>query len=431
MTRATEAIVIGAGAAGLPAARRLLAEGCKVSILEAGSQVGGLWVFGNDSETSPAYRSLHINSEAKVTHYPDFPFPEDTPLYPSHEQIARYLNAYCDHFDLRRHVTFSAKVEDVRREAGHWIVRTADGRTRSCDVVVVATGHHSTPSMPESFAEFSGCAIHAHSYRSPEPFRGQRVLVIGVGNSALDIAADICTVTSHTVISARSPVLIMPRMMFGVPLSRILQKIEKPWLPWALRWRIRAFLTRVVHGTMEQWGLRTARTPIHPSSHPNIISHFAWRRVSARPGIERVSGRTVQFSCGATDTFDAIIAATGYELSLPFLEDQGDLIQGRALGAYRRIAAPGRPNLYFAGFFNVSGGANIPIMDLQARWIAAVVGGRLNLPTAERMRLDIAKDRQRIQRKYPDRPRYGLELDPSEYLARMRRDLDRAKAKVN
>lgn len=97
-------------AAGLCAAKHLIQRDMDVTIFELGSQIGGLWVYENPNGRSPAYRSLHINSEAGVTSYLDFPYPEDTPFYPSHEKIAGYLEAYADHFDLRRHIRFDTKV---------------------------------------------------------------------------------------------------------------------------------------------------------------------------------------------------------------------------------------------------------------------------------------------------------------------------------
>ena len=141
--------------------------------------------------------------------------------------------------------------------------------------VVVATGHQCIPRHPPRVEGFEREYLYAHHYRVPEPFAGKRVMVIGPGNSGVDIAADICLVTKTTILSARSPVVIMPRMMFGVPNSRILGKVEKPFVPWPLRIWLRTILTTTFHGRMEQWGFRTPRTRTHPNSHPTLISHIA------------------------------------------------------------------------------------------------------------------------------------------------------------
>lgn len=432
MAVSTRIAVIGSGAGGLCAAKHLLARGLDVTVFEMGSRIGGLWVYDNDNGRSSAYASLHINSESKVTGYRDFPFPPGTPLYPMHTEVQAYLEAYADRFDIRRHIRFTTRVTSVEPAGAdggpRWRLVLADGGSEEFDVVVVASGHQGQPAHPSFGADFGGEYLHAHDYRVPEPFRGKRVLVVGAGNSALDIASDICPVTAQTTLSARSPVLVMPRMMFGVPISRILAKVEKPWLPWPVARRIRELLTQVVHGRMEQWGFVTPTTRTHPASHPSIMGHIAWDRIAVRPGIAAVRGTQVEFVDGSVEAFDTMIAATGYEVDLPFLDEQVSPVRERRVELYRRIVSPSWPGLCFVGFFNVSGGANIRMMDVQCRWLAAVVTGDLELPDEAAMRAEIERERLDMARAYPSSPRYGLELDPREYGLAIREDLQAVRA---
>jgi len=141
--------------------------------------------------------------------------------------------------------------------------------------------------------------------------------------------------------------------------------------------------------------------------------------VAAKPGIAEVRGREVRFADGSSAEFDTMIAATGYEVDLPFLEPEVSPVRGQWLDLYRRVVRPGQPGLYFAGFFNVTGGGNIRMMDDQAAWIAALETSRAGLPDQAAMAADIQRERAGIARLYPDSPRYGLELDPVQY----RRDL--------
>lgn len=408
--------VIGAGAAGLCAARYLLERGNKVTVFEIGSRIGGLWVYENDNGLSPAYWSLHINSETRITAYRDFPFPEGYPIFPDHQQMTAYLEAYADHFDVRRHIRFHARVTGVAPDdTGRWQLRLEDGTEDTFDAVVVASGHQGVPKHPPFANEFTGEYLHSHAYRVPEPFRDRQVLVVGIGNSACDIAADICPLTASTTIAARSPVLIMPRMIFGVPTSRVLARLEKPFMPWPVRRWIRAMIARVAHGTMEQWGFRTPTMRTHPTSHPSLFSHFAWNRIKAKPGITGVDGQEVRFADGTSERFDTMIAATGYRVDLPFLPETLSPVQGQWLNLHRRVVHPSAPGLYFVGFFNVSGGGNIRMMDDQAEWVAAIENGEVVLPTRSEMLAEIAHERREIGERYPDSPRYGLELDPPDY----------------
>lgn len=423
--------VIGAGAAGLCAAKHLRERGFAVTIYEAGTKIGGLWVYENDNGTSPAYLSLHLNSEHRVTAYRDFPFPEGSPFYLDHFGVHKYLEAYADRFDLRRHIRFKSRVAALRpARSNGWDVVLDGGAAERFDGVVVATGHQGSPSHPPFAAKFAGEYLHSHAYRVPEPFRGKRVAVIGAGNSAVDIAADICTVTAATTLAVRSPVLIMPRTLFGKPLSRFLARVEKPFVPWPVRRWVREFIVRMVSGRMEDWGFVTPKTRTHPTSHPTLMAHFVWGRINGKPGIADVEGKEVRFTDGTSATFDTMIAATGYDVDLPFLPRELKVMDGHWLNLYRRIAAPGWSDLYFVGFFNVSGGGNIRLMDYQAEWIAAIAAGEVALPEPAEMESDIARERDSMAKLYPGSPRYGLELDSRLYARELAKEMKRGRRRA-
>ena len=216
----------------------------------------------------------------------------------------------------------------------------------------------------------------------PEPFTGRRVLVIGPGNSGVDIAADLCTVTEHTVLCARSPVLIMPRMMFGVPNSRTLGKIEKPWVPWAIRIKHASAADAHVpgpHGAMGLSHADHADAPDQPSdadlAHRLAPHHGPTRHRDPSPAAPSPS------STASTDAFDAIIAATGYVTTFPYL-DPASIPRSPAPVRYSTTASSTRrcPGLFFVGLFDVSGGSNIRMMDDQSEYVAAIATGRVKLP---------------------------------------------------
>jgi|TARA_B110000259_G_scaffold170120_1_gene200568 dimethylaniline monooxygenase (N-oxide forming) len=419
--------IIGAGAAGICAAKHMLGLRKDVVVFEKGSFIGGLWVYQNDNGRSPAYKSLHINSEARVTGYRDFPLPKDSGFFPSHFKIRKYLENYASHFDVCRHIRFKSEVTSIEpvMETGNrnWLIRVPGGTSELFDRVIVANGHQAEAIHPPYAKDFGGKYLHSLHYRTPDAFNDKKVLVIGTGNSGLDIAADVSTVTKSTTVSARSPVLIMPRMFLGVPLSRFLAKVERHWLPWPVRRRMREFVTWLVHGSMENWGLVAPKIATHPASHPTIFSHMAWGRIFVKPGIKSVRGNDVEFTDGSVEAFDAMIAATGYRIDFPFFSDDLSPIKDHHINLYRRVVHPNHLGLYFVGLFDVSGGANIRMMDIQCRWLTALIAGHVKLPPAVDMINEYEADQQRLADMYPATPRYGLELDPREYGLTLREDL--------
>lgn len=416
--------IIGGGAAGLINAQRFLDSGADVTVFEIGTHLGGVWIYKNDSGRSSAYRSLHINTTREATAFDDYPFPDKSKMFPSHRDMASYLNSFADDHGIRERTRFRAEVtrvapvfSDTNGESRlTWRVEAADGFVGDFDVVVVATGHLTEPRMPESLTAFTGELMHSHSYTEPEPFSGKRVLVIGTGNSALDIAGDLAVIAERTVISARSPELIMPKIFLGRPYANFEARFRKPWIPQAVAWTVRRAVTRMVHGRMETWGLQTPKVRTHPISHATLINHIAYDRVNVRPGIAAIDDGQITFTDGSSEEFDVIIAATGYDLSFPFLSEAiVSLDEGGSLNLYGRAVPPKWPGLYFAGYFNTTGLSNLRIDDYQAKWIVSLEYGDAVLPDEPEMLAEIDSVKRFIRGRYPQSPRYAFELEPPHY----------------
>ena len=217
--------VIGAGSSGIAAAKALHERGIPFDCFEKSDQVGGNWVFGNRNGMSSAYRSLHINTSRERMEYSDFPMPKSYPDFPHHTHIAEYFDDYVDRFGVRDRIVFETGVEHARRgDDGVWTVdarhrRDAHATTRW----LVANGHHWDPRWPEPAfpGEFNGKQMHAHYYVDNEDFRDKNVLVVGIGNSAMDIAVESSFVARKTFLSSRRGAYILPKYLFGRPLDQI------------------------------------------------------------------------------------------------------------------------------------------------------------------------------------------------------------------
>src|SRR3954447_12983374 len=232
--------VIGAGSSGIAAVKALAQRGIDFDCFERSDRVGGNWVFRNANGVSSAYKSLHINTSRDRMAYSDFPMPAEYPDFPHHTQVAAYFDAYVDHFGLRERITFQTGVDRAEPHEGGWRVTLDTGETRDFRALLVANGHHWDPRWPEpafpGAEDFTGVQMHSHHYTGddPELFAGRRVVVLGMGNSAMDIAGKAAQTAERVLVAARRGAWIVPKYVFGRPLD---QFVTAPRIPLRIRQR--------------------------------------------------------------------------------------------------------------------------------------------------------------------------------------------------
>jgi flavin-binding monooxygenase-like protein len=400
--------VIGAGPCGLTALKNLLQAGCRhVVCYEESSGIGGNWAYTDDPHRISVHECSHVISSRRMSSFDDFPMPEDYPDFPSHRQALAYFTDYARAFRLTPHIHLSSHVERCTLDGdGRWTVRVvANGETRAerFDSLLVCSGHHREAHVPEYPGTFAGKILHSSAYKRPEPFRGQRLLVVGAGNSAADIAVDVSRLASRTALSLREGTYFFPKLMFGQPIDVIYafwkSRIPAPLLQSALK-----LWLRLAIGRWEDYGLQKPTHPPlgkHPTVNSSILDALRHGRLVARHGIKQFDGHTVHFTDGTREAFDAIILGTGFRTSFPFLSGQvagWDMAQPPPL--YLRMMHPTIPSLFFIGLFQ-SVGCIWRLADYQGHIAALHITGRLKRPA------DIA---MRISREVAH-PRYGF--DPS------------------
>jgi len=439
MSRA-EVCVIGAGISGLTAIKALQQAGVAVQGFERGSDIGGMWRYQNDSGTSSAYQSLHIDSSKQSLAYPDFTLPDAFPDYPSHAQMLRHFEAYAERFRLRPAIRFRTEVTRVaplRKDDGDggWEVshrpfpggEEATAEVSRFRTVIVANGHLSDPRLPEFSGSFYGSEIHSHHYRTAAPFEGQRVLVVGIGNSAVDIAVDLARRADQVLLSTRRSAWVMPKYITGIPTDRWLRFLTRSLrLPVPVARGLARHLARLAIGDQERFGVPRPQHPIwreHATLSQELLPYLGHGYIRMKPNVERLEGREVAFADGSREAIDAIIYATGYNTVFPFLDPSLFRVEdGTPPPLYRRMVSIEQPGLIFAGLVQPVG-ATIPLVEIQGRWIARLLSGGMSLPERAAMEAEVAAHRREVARRYLHASRYTLEVDFKTYAGQMAADM--------
>lgn len=429
------ACVIGAGSSGIAAAKHLAMAGIGFDWFEMGTAVGGNWVIDNPNGQSACYESLEINTSCPRMAYSDFPMPAHYPAYAKHRQVADYFNAYVDHFALRDSITFDTKVVAVtRNRGGGWqvVVDGPSGReAHDYDAVLVANGHHWDPRWPSPAypGEFDGEQIHSHDYRDPSILAGRDVVVVGMGNSAMDIAVDAAEVARSSTISVRRGQWVLRKTIAG----KAVDQLTLPgWAPWGVRKVAQGIVSRI-SGDMHRLGIVKPdhrRGESHPVQSDRFQDRLAAGEITPRPGIDHFAGDRVVFTDGSESPCDLVVWATGYHVTFPFLDPELVSAPGNDLPLWKRVAHPDLPGLFFIGLLQPVG-AVMPLSEAQGRWIAELLRGRLALPSPASMRHQSEREDRRQKGRFYASSRHTMEVDFDTYLHELESERRRARARAD
>ncbi len=416
--------VIGAGSSGIGAVKVLQDYGIDFDCLERSDCVGGNWVYDNVEGRSSVYGSAFTNTSKQMLQYSDFPMSDDYPTFPHHSQISQYLNDYVDHFGLRERIEFDTEVHCAEPFHGNWKVTLVDGSIRHYSAVLAATGHHWDENWPDFPGRFDGEEIHAHQYRSPGEFSDKIVLVVGMGDSAVDIASEVSHVSEMTYVSTRNGAHVIPKLIGHVPVDQFIRR-SLSYMPLFLHRLILSRAVRRQQGKITDLGLPK---PDHKllDINPTISSSFLQRikhgSIKIKPDVKELQGDEVAFEDGSRLEVDRIIYATGYKTSFPYLPKDVFNSSGRQIRLYRHVVHPHEAGLYFIGLAQPQG-ARMPLAEVQSVWVARLLCGEVGLPDQEKMELEIDGDLVKMYARFSKSGRYMIQVAFNTYLRQLKREM--------
>lgn len=420
--------VIGAGPSGITAAKNLLDAGLQVVVYEQGTSVGGNWVFDERPGHSSVFETTHIISSKRFSQYDDFPMPDHYPDYPSHNQLADYFKAYAEKFNLFPYIKFQTRVLNCEPVSGEkWKVKSqVEGiiHEEIFDALAVCNGHHWQPLMPDYPGAFNGTFIHSHAVKRFSFFKDKRVLVIGGGNSACDVAVESSRVAKSVDLSWRRGYWIAPKFMMGEPADVFSAKIN--WLPQILWQRLSALSLYLRNGSNKAYGFPEPEGPLgshHPTINEDLFYSIRHGKINPRPDLHCFDGDGVIFKNNERYEYDVVVACTGYKISHPFFDlNFIDFSKGE-VPLWLRMIHPKYKSLYFIGLFQPLG-CIWPGAELQSKLMSRELAGKWQRPKDVEIR--IKSELAHPDFKQINTPRHTITVDYHKFRKRLIKQLDKA-----
>ncbi|KAM7106886.1 flavin-containing monooxygenase 5-like isoform 2-T3 [Ciconia maguari] len=428
--------IIGGGSSGLCAIKACLQEGLEPVCFERTGDIGGLWRFEEHPEEGRAsiYRSVIINTSKEMMCFSDFPIPSDFPNYMHNSKIMEYFRMYARRFDLLRHIRFMTSVCRVAKRpdfatTGQWeVVTESEGKQEAAvfDAVLVCTGHHTEAHLPLStfpgIEKFKGCYLHSREYKDAQDFTDKRVVVIGIGNSGSDLAVEISHTAKQVFLSTRRGAWILNRVgdqgypidvIFTTRMKMFLKKLLSPSM-------VSDFTEKQLNARFNHshYGLKPKHRILHqhPTINDDLPNRIISGRVLVKPNVQEFTEMSAIFEDGTREDIDAVVFATGYSFSFPFLEGCVKVVENQ-IPLYKFMFPPEleKPTLAFIGLIQPLG-AIMPISELQCRWATRVFKGLNKLPPRHDMEADIKQKREAMAKQYVKSQRHTIQVDYIPYM---------------
>ncbi|MCH2224497.1 MAG: NAD(P)-binding domain-containing protein [Crocinitomicaceae bacterium] len=357
--------IIGAGFSGLAMANALKKKNIDFEVFDANEKIGGNWY-------NVVYNSGHTITPAKMMEFPDFKMPEYFPVFPSKNQILDYLNDFVEKMGLVEHIHQNHAVKSIKKKGDQkWVVLFENGKQEKYTGIILAIGLFRQPMIPTYEGEFSGEILHSSQYKSPDVLRGKNVLVVGAGNSGVDIAVESGLNADRTDVSLRDTPWIIPKTLGKRPITDYLS----PSIPKWMKKSILKIGHNVMFGNIESYGMPKPNHKLFtkpPTVNESFIHSLKHGRFNPKTEIKNYEGKKVNFKDGTSQEYDTIIFATGYRPSYKILEEDVIPYENNRPTLVHGVFTPLKKGIYVIGSGVPNNGIG-PVVYANANLIAKAI----------------------------------------------------------
>ncbi|CAD5205595.1 unnamed protein product [Bursaphelenchus okinawaensis] len=429
--------IIGAGVSGLPATKWAVQYGVEPTVFEAQSQLGGLWNYKEEeTEFSTVMKQTVINTSKEMSAYSDFVPDAEDANFMHHTKLWKYLDRYADTFDLKKYIRFNHRVTNVERASdyartGRWLVSYTDNNgidhQQTFDFVLVCVGHHATPNMPKPWPgqdKWNGRMIHSHSYKKPTGYDDKNVLVVGIGNSAVDVACELSRIAKQVTISTRRGAWVVGKHIEkGYPMDMFLNTRMNSMIKWLSFDYYNKLCEEKFTNFFDQdeYGLRPKHKLLaqHPTITDELHNKIGCGTVILKGDIKRFTENGVIFEDGSFTEVDEVVCCTGFTFDFPFL-DSGKLVPvvDNKVELYKKmfpLNSADKNTIAIVGLFQPIGSIVAPA-EMNCRVFYEQALGNVKLPPKKDMIKDIKNANEKMFKRYTNVPRHTIQVDYVEYM---------------
>lgn len=401
-----DVIIIGGGWSGLVACKYMKQNNLNVLVLEGRDDIGGVWKYSDDPNIVSVTKNTHTTSSKCLTEMSDFPMPKSYSSFPHHSDVFKYLERYANNFKLYDNIILNSWVKNIKKINKLWIVKDQNNKIFKSHKIIITSGVHSKKSIPDNLnlKKFKGKIIHSQEYKKLTPeFENKKVLIIGGGETASDIAHEITIQTKQIYWAIPNGQWFLPKINTISPkgfennepadhhtsaLNMYVHPVGKTGGVYFYEDIVEFMWGKCGHG-IKEWVTKAPYQRQFLNKSSEVLHKVSFGQIIPKRKLKNINSKTVIFDDNSSEEFDIIILCTGYKVNFPFLENK---YKTELTDNYKFILNNKDPTLAYIGFVRPVLGSIPAIAEIQSVYVGKLFSNKISLDNKNNRDITIIKD---------------------------------------